>query len=144
MVQPWSLYCVYTIRRTQALDRCLAEGGAGSFVENKAWKGADRLLTESIGRGQRMPIVFSAAEGETGSGLTYWAKLTELEVDDGDPALGRKAKTTYWFTELTPLTGRHRLSDLNKKSDGKPLSEDFIRPYALCLTPAFLEDERQP
>jgi hypothetical protein len=144
VTHPWSPYCVYTIRRTEALDRCLADTGSGSFTENKAWKGADQLLTEANGRGERMPIVFSAAEGDIGSALTHWARLTELEIDDGDAAFGRRPKTTYWFTDLTPFTTRRRLSDLRKKSDKKPLSEDFIRPYALCLTPAFIADTSQP
>ena len=132
---------MYTIRRTQALDRSFESRRAGSFIENKAWTGADTLLAEATTRGERMPIVFAAAEGDVGAGLTYWAVLEQLDVDPGDRAFGRKPRTRYSFVELTRLPSGRHLTDLTKKSDGKSLSESYIRPYALCRTPRFLQAE---
>jgi predicted HNH restriction endonuclease len=46
--------------------------------------------------------------------------------------------TTVKYSALQPLPKKHRLSSLKKLSNGEPLSDDYIRPYVPCRTPAFI------
>jgi hypothetical protein len=62
--------------------------------------------------------------------LFGWAVLDKIIIED--------SQTAYSFSDLQPLKG-HRKTSLEKR-DGSPLSPGFIRPYAICRTPAYLED----
>jgi hypothetical protein len=79
-----------------------------------------------------MPIIFAAAE-DGPKGLLYYAMLEGVETDSLNQT------TAYKFTELKEIPARPPLSSLRKKSDGRPLSDDFIRPYSICYTPSFVE-----
>jgi hypothetical protein len=82
-----------------------------------------------------MPVMFSAAEAD--SGLIYSAVLTDVVVDSGGPD-SAGPETRYSFEGLRPIEPARRLSELRKRSDGKPLSDEFIRPYAIVETPSFV------
>jgi hypothetical protein len=99
--------------------------GSDTFKENKRWVEGERLFRESQRNNEQMPILFTAAEKE--GGLLYYALLDAVEVDDGT--------TTYSFSGLTPFDEERPKSSLVKKSDNKPLSDRYIRPYAICFTP---------
>ena len=77
-----------------------------------------------------MPVIFSAAEQE--ARLIYWATIDDITIDEDDRT------TTCTYTNLKPITPSRPLSSLRMRSTRQPLSEDFIRPYAICYTPAFL------
>lgn len=126
-------YCVYTIRDTNDLD-AISEKGSGSFKENKKWVEGSRLFNDAERQEKKMPIVFSAAEKE--EGLCYYAMLEKVEVDDSD---ANAPVTEYSFSGLTRLKGDLPKSTLIKKSNGEPLSNDYIRPYSICYTPDFIE-----
>jgi hypothetical protein len=129
---------VYAIRRTGALEQCLANGGGGSFVENRAWTRASSLLSEAAQRDERVPIVLAPAEDSSDWRLHFCALIDDIEIDPGDPAFDRRPTTTYRFVGLTRVTPVRPISELRKLSDRKSLSADLIRPYALCKTPAFI------
>ncbi len=122
-----SRYCVYTLRDTVKLDEAYDKGGSGSFKENRKWVEGERLFIESQRNKEQMPVLFAAAEKE--GGLLYYAMLEAIEVDSD------ASKTEYDFTGLTPFREELPKSSLIKKSDNKPLSDNDIRPYRICLTP---------
>jgi hypothetical protein len=136
MNQQLAPHCIYTMRSSTDLDACFRGGGAGSFTENKKWTTGSKLFGAGLAAGEHMPILFAAAERD--SGLIYWAVLSDVVVDDGDPGQGIGPSTTYSLAQLAPITPSKRLSDLRLLSSGKPLSDSFIRPYAICHTPSFV------
>ncbi len=140
MTQPLSPFCVYTIRDEQLLDEVYRRSGNGEFKENTAWKTGRRLFLEAKENGMRMPVIFAPAG--VGDRLLYYATLSDVEVDDTNYT------TRYRFTRLTPIDGDYPLSSLTQRSTNRSLSDDFIRPYAICHTPPFISAEpgrrRQP
>lgn len=133
--EPLSPFCVYTIRHSDVLgDDCHA-GGNGSFIERKRWVGALPLLGAAHKAGQRLPVVFAAAEST--DAITGVAFIDTLDVSPPDER--GNGTTTVHFSSLRPLREKHPLSSLRLKSTGKPLSDQFIRNYALCHTPDYLQ-----
>jgi len=129
-----SPFSVYTIRSSRALADYLERGGSGEFVENKPWVGALGLLDEAKKTGQRLPIVFAHAERI--DGVRYSAVIDDLDVSAADER--GKGTTAVRFSGLRRLHKKQPLRALRLKSSGNPLSDDFIRPYAICHTPNFL------
>lgn len=119
--------CVYTIKHSDDLRASLASGGRANYTERRKWVRAKALLEEAKRAGRCLPIVFAPAEQT--SHLFAWALLDEI-------VLGKT--THYSFTRLRRLRPRPQKSTLRKASDGKPLADWFIRPYAICRTPAYL------
>ncbi len=83
-----------------------------------------------------MPIVFGAAERD--SGIVYWGLPTFAVI--------RKSEEHGWLTEfkvteLKPAPGEPPKSTLTLLSSGKQLSDKYIRPYAICLTPDFVKEQ---
>lgn len=130
MGQSLSPFCVYTIRHQKDLDEAYRAGGSGGFTENKVWKTGHRLYLETQRDGQRMPVIFACA-AETDK-LLYYATLSDLTIDEAN------STTSYRFTDLEPIKGDLPLSTLKLKSTNRPLSDNYIRPYAVCHTPSFI------
>ena len=100
--------------------------------------GALGLLDRARKTGQRLPIVFAA--GENIDGLIYSAFIDDLDVS---PANERgNGTTTIRFSELGRLPKKRPLSSLRLKISGQQLSDEFIRPYAICHTPGFFPTSR--
>ena len=78
-----------------------------------------------------MPVIFASAD--VTDKLLYYAMLTDIDIDETN------FTTRYEFTELEEVKGDLPLSTLRLKSTNQPLSDDYIRPYALCQTPSFIE-----
>jgi hypothetical protein len=124
MATSFAPLCVYTIKQSKDL----VEGRKDTFHENKSWTTAKRLLADAERDNESVIIVF--AEAEKTDALVAWAVLEDIQItDDG---------TDYTFSKLARFKKpfRHK-SDLRKR-DGKPLSKNFIRPYAICRKPKFL------
>jgi hypothetical protein len=79
--------------------------------------------------GQSLPILL--ADAKDCSRLLYWGLLQEIRSLDG--------RTEYVVDYLRSLPGRHAPQELVLRSTGEPVAAGFIRPYAICRTPAFLE-----
>lgn len=126
--------CIYTMRHSDDLARCARSGGAGEFQERRAWVTGSALFTASVAAGETMPILFSAADND--SGLIYWAHLDRVEVEANDD--DGNGSTTYTFSDLAAIAPARPLSALRLRRTGKPLSDNYIRPYAICQTPSFL------
>jgi hypothetical protein len=79
---------------------------------------------------QASPVIFAPAQGTFH--LFAWALLEEVLPDE---------TISYTFSELRLLDPQPHKSTLNKASDGLPLDEWFIRPYAICQTPDYLREQ---
>src|ERR1035441_3741869 len=132
---PPSEFCIYTIRHSDKLEQWCQDGGTGKFTENRKWITALELLERAEKANEQLPLIFAAAESV--SGLIYWGVITNLR-----PGLSTKPdSTTISFTGLKPIRGKpRRLSSLRLRSTRKQLSDNFIRPYAICYTPNFLRE----
>ena len=122
--------CIYTIRQSDFLAADYASGGKGEFTERRPWVGGNRILQEARKNQQRVPVLFAPAEGKISAGLIYWALIDDISITSE----GTKVR----FSALQPFSKKPRLSSLKKLSDGEPLSDNYIRPYVPCRTPAFL------
>ncbi len=125
-----SEYCIYTMLHRQKLDDSFRGEGADESKENKVWREGRRLFREARRNGERMPVLFSAAD--TGGGLIYYAFLEDVDIDE------EGSSTKYKFAQLTSLEDNPPLSSLKLKSTKRALSDDYIRPYAVCHSPSFV------
>jgi len=125
-----SAYCIYTLLHSDELHRQAAEGGRHSLTEQKAWKTGSQLWAEAEQSGERMPIVFSGADVETG--LFYWATIDDITVDY------ENRHTICSYSNLREITPRRKRSQLQLRDGNRKLSDDYIRSYAICKTPSFL------
>ncbi|KAF5432109.1 hypothetical protein C5S39_04360 [Candidatus Methanophagaceae archaeon] len=133
----FSKQCVYTLRKRDNLEFIYRSSGTGTFRENKNWKIGYSLFMDAKERQEKMPILFSAAEES--SGLIYYALLESITINKEHGIY----RTTYSFSHLTPLSDTKPRSSLVLLSTGKPLSNNYIRPYAVCRTPDWLKEIEQ-
>jgi len=122
--------CIYTMLHSNTLDRQAAEDDGHSLTEHKVWKTGHQLWVEAKRSGERMPIVFSGADRATG--LFYWANIDDIQIDY------EKRQTTCRYSGLREISPSRPLSALRLRSGNRQLSDSYIRPYAICLTPSFL------
>ena len=123
-----SEFCIYTMRKSDNLQYIYLGDGAGKFSEKKIWRTGHALFQQAREENKKMPIFFSAAEEY--SGLIYFAFLESIEIGD--------SVTTYSFSNLNEIDEPKPLSSLKLRSSHRPLSDNYIRPYAICYTPDFL------
>jgi hypothetical protein len=125
-----STYCIYTILHSDELRRQVAVGGRHSLTERTAWKTGSHLWAEAERSGERIPIVFSGADRATG--LFYWATIDDVTVEH------ENQQTTCSYSSLREISPPRPLSALRLRNGNRQLSDDYIRPYAICETPSFL------
>lgn len=124
-------FSIYTIVHADELRRIYEAGGAAERSEKKPWVSGARLFNEATGDGRRMPILFGDAAYI--EGVIYYAFLTGVRV----MGEGNEGPTQYAFEGLTPVNPPVPKRALTLRSNGRPLSDDYIRPYAIVQTPAF-------
>ena len=125
-----SNYCIYTMLHSNTLRVQAAKDDSHSLTERRVWKTGSLLWAEVERSGERMPIVFSGADRATG--LFYWAQIDDVQIDY------EKRQTTCRYSRPREITPSRPLSVLWLKNGNRPLSDNYIRPYAICLTPTFL------
>ncbi len=117
------LQCVYTIVNRDSVVAAMANGGSGTFLENKSWTSARAHWLQSVEADQ--PYLLLLGDAATTRGVEWVARIAEIE-----PA--GPGSTQVAFEGLRPLADVMPLSRLRKSSDGKPLSASYIRPYVPC------------
>ncbi len=122
--------CIYTIRHSDELRRTIAAGGNGTYSVGQNWTRGKEILEQARRESRHVPVVFAPAEKT--SNLFAWALLNRIRVGRG---------TTYTFSGLHRLAGNFSKTSLLKVNNRKALSKNFIRPYAICLTPDYLHSE---
>ena len=129
-MEDFSKHAIYTMRHSSELGYIHTSGGSGTFVERKSWRTGLDLFRQAQSAGLSMPVIFSAAEED--SGLIYYARLTAVELDED------RGTTSYSFADLLKIEPARPKSALKLISTGNNLSDDYIRPYAVCETPVDL------
>jgi hypothetical protein len=122
--------CIHTFRHSEDLRRQATNGGRHTLTEHKAWVTGRQLWADATRIGQQMALLFSAAD--RGKGVIYWAVIDSITVDD------QTRETTCGYSHLQMVEPKVPLSTLRLWNGGRPVSDDLIRPYAICQTPAFL------
>lgn len=122
--------CVYTIVERNRLWAASRDGGVSEpITEGRRWVGGKRLLDDAGAENSQVALLFGDAADC--SQLIAWALLDSVEIRD---------KTTdFKFRELRELSG-HAPQELVLVSSGETIAPGFIRPYAICFTPDFLEE----
>jgi hypothetical protein len=128
-------FCVYTIASRDKLDPIALEQVPLVNSEARTWKSAAMMLAQATAAGLSLPLLL--ADAKDCSRLLYWGVLQALKLID--------KRTEYTVDHLRPLPGRHSPQELILRSTGEYIAPGFIRPYAICVTPALLtSDENAP
>lgn len=133
-ISAYSPFSIYTIRDSDFLATAHKRGGEGEFTETRRWTSARELFHTAQKTGQILPVLIASAN--TITGVIYTACIDDLRVSPRDK--NGNGTTIIRFSELQPLRPKRPLSALVLKSSGQPLSDNFIKPYAICHTPNFL------
>jgi len=131
MNKPFLEHCIYTILHKDKLADVERQGGPATFHESSPWRTGQALWRQARDAKLDFPILLGDATDCTE--LVAWGLLTCVDVDG--------EQTADTVERVRPLRGSHRPQDLVLRSTGEHIAPDFIRPYAICLTPAFLKDE---
>jgi hypothetical protein len=128
MAKALSEHCVYTILHIGKLAKAARQGSPSHFRESKAWVTGRRLWQQAQAAGVGFPILLGDATGCRG--LEYWGLLSAVKI---------KGEATHFTVDrVRRLRGTHTPQNLVLRSTGKHIAPNFIRPYAICRTPAFL------
>jgi hypothetical protein len=118
---------VYTVVHPDRLT-AIAPGGSGTFRAGQRWVAAAELLRAARQRAGQVPLIFGDATAC--QRLLGWAILHRLRYD---------ATGTTYRVEHVRRSPRARVREgLLLASANRPIASTFIRPYALCWTPAFV------
>lgn len=124
-------YCAYTIVDGKRLARLAQKGLASRFEERKPWATASTLWHKARLADRAMPVLFGDAADC--SRLLYWGLLTDVQIQDG--------ATRFTVDRVRKLGGKHAPQELVLRSSGKKIAPGFIRPYAICETPLFVNSK---
>lgn len=120
--------CIYTTKKKSDLIRDIEDGGKGSYHIKTKMVTAVALLARCKQRGLPLPVIISDAA--CCINLVAYGMMTSIVVSENG--------TEYGFENLQKIQGKHKLSELRLISTGNNISEDFIRPYAICYQPDFI------
>jgi hypothetical protein len=115
---------VYTTAPASVIEAALAYGGQGTLTENKRWSTAHAAL--QVCREDGLPYPLLLADASSIEGVVWVAEVLDITVHP-------EGHSTVRFRNLRELPRLIRRSALHKRSDGQPLSEDYIRPYVPCF-----------
>lgn len=121
-------YCISTIASGDKLSQ-FASRGWGELSEHSQWKTGKVLFQDASENGTSMPVIFSDAAYNTEDPL-FWGTLRRVDVAD--------RQTTFRFDDIKSIRG-HRRQELVLRRTGQRIAPHYIRPYAICFTPDFLE-----
>ena len=132
MNQQLATYCIYTIRQRDFLDEN-AEKTDLEIPEGRPWITGRQLWQEAQEANLAMPVLF--ADAADTSGLLYWGLLKQVSVAG--------ETTKYTVDQLRRFKLHHLAQELVLRSTDQNIAPNFIRPYAICYTPKFMEEETQ-
>jgi hypothetical protein len=124
-------FCVSTIVEMDQLKEFYWEG-SGRIAEGKPWTQAKALLDEARENHVRMPVIFSDAAQDSET-LLCWAVIEDISIKD--------QTTECRFSSVRRFRKNHGRQDLVLKETREHIKPMFIRPYAICRTPDFLDHE---
>ncbi len=140
-------YCLAVAVHEGVLKRLLEEGDVGAYRDAHPWYVAADLLQDALEQEQQLYLLLA-----TGSPLrlTHWAEITDIEVHsmattrETRVRLGRTGAVSPLFEEAESVAlapsqwqlERERREGLRVRR--VHLDASWLRPYAVCETPAFL------
>jgi hypothetical protein len=123
------------------LSAAFKNGGKGTFTEGKPWSTGLELFKDAKNEDKDLYIIFANADSIWD--LLFYAKLTEIEIlPNTDKENNSKSMTRYSFDEMKRYPKKnppYDKTDLLLDSSGEGISEEFIRPYAICRKPDYLK-----
>jgi hypothetical protein len=121
--------CVYTIVSLDVIDQSLKnEDWSGTFIEKKSWKKAIEFGLQAAEEDKILLLLL--ADASYIDGVVAAAIIDRIEILDNG-----SSKISFFGAQY--LKDIQALSKLRLLSTGQPLSDRYIRPYALCQTPDF-------
>jgi hypothetical protein len=99
-----------------------ADSVSDELIEHERWVTGRRLWAETKQADQQMPILFSAAEEHRG--IIYWAIIDSVVIAEN--------QTTCSYFDLMQIAPARQRSELVLRSGNRSLSDNLIRPYAIC------------
>jgi len=120
--------CVYTIVEGPQLDRLFEDGLEVHREERKPWVTAEKMFHDARAANKDLPVLFGDAAHC--SRLLYWGLLTDIHLQNGT--------TSFAVDRLRKIRGKHKTQELVLRSSQRKIAPNFIRPYAICVTPHFL------
>ncbi len=121
--------CIYTALAKSKLEEFEKNGRGESDRIGARWGEAKRLL-EKPDENARLPILFSDAAKDM-ENLIYWTILTDIDVNEDG--------TKYKFERFSRLEKGHKTQNLILCSTNKEIAPNFIRAYAICKIPDWLD-----
>jgi hypothetical protein len=122
-------FAVYTIISRDRFNSAIRRGGRRQFTEAKTWTTGRALLAQAAAEDLSMPVLFGDATKIRR--LMGWGVLVDVRVTRGS--------TTFTAKDLASFKRSHAPHELVLKSTRKTIARGYQRPYAICLTPSFLE-----
>lgn len=128
---------IFTLINERDRQKAESNNGEGSIFEGKPWTSAKKDF-DALEQNQEMILLFGDANRiqETGS-IEWFALIKKIKITY-DPNNSRKGKTQVFFSCITRLEKPYPLIRLKLRSKGREgeyFSQNFQRPYALCLLP---------
>jgi hypothetical protein len=120
--------CVYTIVEGSQLDRLFEDGREVHRELRMPWVKAENMFHDARAANKDLPVLFGDAAHC--SRLLYWGLLKDIHVQDG--------VTSFVVGRLRKIRGKHKTQELVLCSKGRKIADNFRRPYAICVTPKFL------
>lgn len=124
--------CVYTIVNADVIKNAENNDSEGYFTEGKSWAKALELFKQAELEDKLFLLLL--ADATHIRGVEWIAQIVGIDIlPDGT--------TKISFVGLHPLEEIWPRSDLQLLSTREAMSNSYIRPYALCLTPDFVYDD---
>jgi hypothetical protein len=146
-------FCIATVVTHKAIEAMLEAGGAGSYRDDHPWLVARDLLARAHAAEEQLPILFASKEDDQPSYFSHWSVVNNIDVVE----LHRgQWDSRCSFGHLRPMNPIWQSIDsvLIKASEEQmeretregirvyrtALDEHHIHPYAICETPAFIQE----
>jgi hypothetical protein len=127
--------CIYTIRDAETLDGMIKkQGGGGELVYGQSWRTGLKFFEDARKEGKRLLVFFGDAATNPATGIIWAAEVEGISIE----AVGKSSTTKLTVSALRKLAepDRFKVTDLKLRKTGLAIAPNFIRAYALCVTPA--------
>jgi hypothetical protein len=146
-------FCIATVVTHKAIEAMLEISGEGSYRDEHPWLVARDVLALAQSIDLQLPILFASQAIDQPSNFSHWSVVSKIEVVE----LHRgQFDSRCSFTPLQPMNPIWQPIDsvLLKASPEQmereerekirvyrtALDEHHIHPYAICETPAFIQE----
>jgi len=149
-------YCLATVTSAKAIATLTESDQGGAYRDNHPWLVARDLWAAAQNAGETMPILLAVQDGGR-IGFTHYAFITGIEVMarqlggyDSVCRFGRLEKMHPIWEDIDSVTLKPAAEQLARESrEGIHqhrfhLTQQLLRPYAICETPSFLLHPSSP